>query len=69
MKATIEFSLPEDEHDFKCACKATDIAFVLRDIDHDMRNLLKHVEMDSQTRVWLEGWRRDINEALEGIEP
>lgn len=68
MKATLEFSLPEDDYDFKCAAKAAELYSVLRQLDEDMRAKIKHVDMDATTRQWLEQYRNDINQALEGIQ-
>lgn len=68
MKATLEFDLPDEDYDFKCACQAGEMYQTLRDTDNEMRNLLKHVDMDKQTRDWLEQWRQQINEAIQGIE-
>lgn len=67
MKATLEFSLPEDDHDFKCAARAAELYAVLRQLDEDMRGKIKHAMIDGETQQWLEQYRNDINQALEGI--
>lgn len=69
MKATLEFSLPEDDHDFRCSSRAAELYSALWQMDQDMRNKIKHVDMDATTRQWLEEYRSEISQALEGIQP
>lgn len=42
MKATIEYQLPEEEHDMKYALAGVDALLVLDDIDNEIRSYLKH---------------------------
>lgn len=42
MKAILEFQLPEDSEYFECASKATDLYFVLWDLDQYLRATIKY---------------------------
>ena len=41
-KATLEFNLPEQEHDFKYAIAGVDALLALNDLDQDMRSAIRH---------------------------
>ena len=42
MKATLEYNLPEEQDLYIGACQGVNIKNVVRDIDNEMRNWLKH---------------------------
>ncbi len=42
MKATLEYNLPEEQDLYIGACQGVNIKNVMRDIDNEMRNWLKH---------------------------
>lgn len=42
MKASLEFNLPEEQHEFKCATAGTELASALIDIDQVLRSVTKH---------------------------
>ena len=42
MKATLEYNLPEEQDLYIGACQGVNINNVVRDIDNEMRNWLKH---------------------------
>lgn len=65
MKATIEFTLPEDAYDLKCAQDAAKTQFDLRDIDEWLRGLLKHGGIKEYTADRLaEEVREKLNEVM-----
>jgi len=41
-KATLEFNLPEQEHDFKYACAGLDALLTLNDIDQELRSAVRY---------------------------
>jgi hypothetical protein len=41
-KATLEFTLPEEQYEFKQAAHAGEAWAVIHDLDCEMRNFLKH---------------------------
>lgn len=51
-KATLSFTLPEEQVEFEMACKAVDFSCVLEEIQNELRNHLKHnshPQWDTQT--------------------
>lgn len=42
MKATLEFSLPEEREEFRVASRAGEMALVVADLDMKLRGWLKH---------------------------
>jgi hypothetical protein len=68
MKATLEFNLPEDNYDFKSACKAAEMASSLFAMDNDMRGKIKHSDLPQDFKDILQDYRTEIAEALKGIE-
>ncbi len=42
MKATIEFTLPEEDHQFRVASTAQELAATLWDVDHILREVTKY---------------------------
>jgi hypothetical protein len=45
-KAILSFKIPEEEHEFKTACAASDLALAIWNIKSYMRNLRKYDERD-----------------------
>ena len=41
-KATLEFNLPEQEHDFKYALSGLDALLAINDLDQELRSAVKH---------------------------
>lgn len=41
-KATLEFNLPEQEHDFKYACAGLDALLTLNDINLELRSAVRY---------------------------
>lgn len=65
-KATLEYTLPEEESDFIRACKGSQAISALWDIDNYIRNKLKYEECDEKTIKELESIRALIpSEMLE----
>lgn len=48
MKATLEFTLPEDRYEFEFAQAASKIAAEFYEMGHFMRNIRKHREMGEE---------------------
>ena len=46
MKATIEFNLPEEDAEFYCATKGTDMLNALFEIEIELRKLYKYEELN-----------------------
>ena len=42
MKATLEFNLPEDQHDHSYALAGVDALLVIHDLENEIRNKLKY---------------------------
>ena len=49
MKATLEFTLPEEREEFEMTNKAVDYYSQLHEIDNYLRSLLKHGDPDAQS--------------------
>lgn len=61
MKATLTFSLPEDQEDFEYAQKGALYSFVLDDLDDWLRSKYKY---ENQTNIKIEEVRSKIVELL-----
>lgn len=57
MKATLEFTLPDDEPEFDYAIAGRDALIALENIDRWARGILKHGEPTSEIRRTLEQLR------------
>ena len=53
MKATLEFSLPEEREEFEMTNKAGDYYSQLFEIDNYLRSLLKHGDPEAQSPMTL----------------
>jgi len=49
MKATLEFTLPEEREEFEMTNKAVDYYSQLHEIDNYLRSLLKHGDPEAQS--------------------
>ena len=59
-KVILEFSLPEENHDFEVASRAQTILSVLDDLRKEIRNKLKYEELSEQEHV---AWQK-INDVF-----
>jgi hypothetical protein len=48
MKAILKFNLPDDQHEFECAVRATEMASALWDIEQKLRELEKWGKPEDQ---------------------
>ena len=65
MKATIEFDLPENDYEHKCAVNAIEMACFIFETFSYIRNAIKHDQnvTDEQVEI-LEKLRDDMNERI-----
>ena len=64
MKAILEFELPDDKESFGAAARGTDWAFVVWDLDQQLRTWIKHGHKFDNPVHALEGAREQLNEML-----
>lgn len=63
-KATLEFTLPEERHEFKQAVHAAGAWSVIHDLDCELRNLIKHGDNRFRSPEELARYiREQLNEA------
>lgn len=62
MKATLEFTLPEENIDHICAVKGMDTILIIDDLLNEIRSYLKHG--DGEFRQW----KDDIGDTHDGCE-
>lgn len=65
MKATIEFNLPEDDAEFYCATKGTDMLNALFEIEIELRKLYKYEELNEDEWNMVEKIRSSFYEILD----
>ncbi|QEC52417.1 hypothetical protein EDD80_11037 [Anseongella ginsenosidimutans] len=65
MKATIEFNLPEDDHEAQLAMNAGKISSVITDVLQKISHSLKHEDLDEQYAAGLEKSQQLILDSLE----
>jgi len=65
MKAILEFSLPEDKEQFEVASKASDLYFVLWDLDQYLRGKVKYNDLSENEYTIYESTRDKLYELLE----
>ena len=63
MNATLTFTLPDEEAEYRAAVEGMAARSLLLQIDQECRTLLKHGELGEQARVVLESLRRLIAES------
>ena len=64
MKAILEFELPDDKESFNAAAKGTDWAFVVWDLDQQLRTWIKYEHKFDDPVHALESVREQLNEML-----
>jgi len=69
MRATLEFDLPDDEYEYRCALNGADYLQVIRDLDRELRSAVKW-EAYGKDKVEGASWARDtLWEMLDGGLP
>lgn len=63
MKATLTFSLPDEEAEYRAAVEGMAARNLLWQIDQECRSTLKHGDPSEETRAALESLRRLIAES------
>lgn len=63
-KATLEFNIPEEQVEHEMACKAPDMYCVLCDLDHELRNHLKHDSHPDWDSSTIEEIRKILNDLM-----
>jgi hypothetical protein len=66
-KATIEFNLPEEDHEFKCAIRGVDIVSGLQELDNWLRNNLKYEELSPESYGVYQEIRDKLHQCVENI--
>ena len=59
MKATIEFDLPQEQHEYQIAVAAPELYSALCDIDSYLRNEIKHGNSSDEVKKFAETIRID----------
>jgi hypothetical protein len=59
MKATLEFTLPEESDEHLTAVRATDWQMILWEIDQKLRDIVKHGDDDKQAE-----WAQEMRDYL-----
>jgi len=62
-KVTVQYSLPDEEHEYQSAMQGVEALAVLHDIDQHLRNLIKHGTPSEETTALAEHIRQLIAEA------
>lgn len=65
MKAILEFNLPEDDAEFYCATKGTDMLNALFEIEIELRKLYKYEELNEDEWNMVEKIRASFYEILD----
>lgn len=65
MKAILEFNLPEDDAEFYCATKGTDMLNALFEIQVELRKLWKYEELNEDEWKMVERIRDSFHAILE----
>jgi len=68
MKATIEFNLPEDQHEYDIAVKASAMYNAIWDVNSMLRRYYKYSELPSGQLEIVEAIREDFFEILNELE-
>ena len=64
-KATLEFSLPEEQAEFEMACAAGKLASVLDDVRQELRSKLKHGDLRGKVFTAYEDLQRLLFQSVE----
>jgi len=65
MKATLEFNLPDDQHEFDLAVQGSKMYSALWDISQELRAIWKHEELSDEEFKMVERIRNKFFEILE----
>ena len=65
MKAILEFNLPEEDAEFYCATKGTDMLNALFEIEIELRKLYKYEELNEDEWNMVEKIRASFYEILD----
>lgn len=65
MKATIEFNLPEEDAEFYCATKGTEMLNALWEIQQELRKIWKYEELSDGQYEMIERIRESFNSILQ----
>lgn len=65
MKATLEFNLPEDDAEFYCATKGTNMLNALWEIQVELRKLYKYEELNEDEWKMVEKIRDSFHDILQ----
>lgn len=64
MKATLEFNLPDEQHEFYCATKGQDMISVLWELQQELRKLYKYEELNKDETLIVERLQSFLNNSL-----
>lgn len=64
MKATLEFNLPDEQHEFYCATKGQDMISVLWELQQELRKLYKYEELNEDEYKIVERLQSFLNNSL-----
>jgi hypothetical protein len=62
MKATLEFNMPDEEHEFQAALEGMKWKTTMQEFDQYLRDRIKHEEMGDAERSMLKKVRNRLNE-------
>ena len=65
MKATLEFTMPEDRVEHALSVRGPGFAFALTNLDNTLRNALKHGHDFQTADAALQGCRDQISDAVQ----
>lgn len=65
MRATLEFSLPEEKHELETAMKASEMLSALLEMDNILRTCLKHGGDPARA---MQSCRETISETIHGLQ-
>jgi hypothetical protein len=68
MKATLEFNLPDEQHEFYCATKGQDMIGVLWEMQSELRKLWKYEELNEDQFNMVERIRETFFNSLQEHE-
>ena len=68
MKATLEFNLPDEQHEFYCATKGQDMISVLWEMQKELRTLWKYEELSDEEQLIVERIRETFFNSLQEHE-
>lgn len=63
-KATLSFSLPEEQSEFECATNGVSYISVLQEFDNYLRGRLKYEELSEEVEAALQAARDKLHEEM-----